>query len=203
MKRLLFAVALVAAMFAAGSAQAATVIDFGTGQGVGGTITVSGSLYTGTGIAVPVLKITGAPQNNSATGYLTDAVLSFAYDGGANNWVKVVGAFSPAGILAGSTLLSGSFTSFTSVGTPNGISVTGVGPDTKNATLLTYIGLPTNTPFALFGFSMGATSAAAANVYDTFSTDVSNTAVPEPGSMLLLGTGLFGLAGAVRRRLKK
>ncbi|HEY6947280.1 MAG TPA: PEP-CTERM sorting domain-containing protein [Gemmatimonadales bacterium] len=38
---------------------------------------------------------------------------------------------------------------------------------------------------------------------DTFSFSASEAVVPEPGSMLLLGTGLFGLAGLLRYRRQK
>jgi hypothetical protein len=36
----------------------------------------------------------------------------------------------------------------------------------------------------------------------TFSIDSGSTSVPEPGTVALLGTGLLGIAGPFRRKLK-
>src|ERR1035437_7632251 len=65
MKKLLFAVALVAAILAAGSAQAA-VIDFATGgTGATGAIVTSGGLITSaSGIALGTMFVSGLPALN-------------------------------------------------------------------------------------------------------------------------------------------
>jgi len=199
MKGTAFRLGILACALAGVPAFGAIIIDFGTGAaGNGGTIVQSGSNATGTNILIGSLNYQNGASN---TTYTMSGLLSFNT---AANTISITGSIPTLGITSPITLLTGSFTSF-SVANPisNLIDVSGSGPDTKSATLLTALGLPTTTQFAFFGFSIGGLNLGSTNTYTAVSTDISNSAVPEPTSIILLGTVVFGISGLLRRRTTK
>jgi hypothetical protein len=191
-------------------ARASAIIDFSTGYSLaGGTLTVDAlGNVVGAGIAIDLLEISGTTHDGTydvsgSANSGTAAVLSF---NSAQNWIKIVGGVAALSIPVGTQLLSGSISSFDFDSGLFGLlgAFSAPGPDSKSPLLLAAVGLPTNTPFEYFGFSIGfdKTPFNDNHTYNVVSASIVNTQVasePEPSTQLLMG---LGVTAAARRRKK-
>ena len=226
---LVAALAVAGVLGTSSRANAALLIDFDNVLFDGGTITsLGGGDYMGSGIIFDTIHYrdtTGGPGGTSLTlgglqcGGATSSdtatvagTCKLSFDTSTNMFSVV----APEGLYAigaddqsytsdtglqivanGATVLSGTILNHTSL---TGIENTGfgaVGTDTKNAAMLAFFGLPADTQFSFVNTEVFANSNGVVSEADLI--NFVSTPIPEPTTMMLLGTGLLAAFRARRK----
>ena len=215
MKSAVLLASMLAMILVVVPASASVIIDFEQGSLTGGTVSSAG---VGTNIPVDDMKVSLDGINYTVYDlYGTGPNGTFDTNGSAEvNFNTATGAFTVvggvcvsgndtctggAGTLVTSTTLATGTASSANVLNDSSTTLVFTESDTKAATLLAALGIPLNTQFALMSATFNYSGSA--SPYTVSSVDIQNVGVPEPGSILLLGTVLVGITQVMRRRGKK